>query len=148
MNAVTGFSAVPPFARGLVRDLRVRWALEEAGLPFEDTPIDFADKTSEAFRRKNPFGLVPVFEVDGRPTFESGAILLQLAEDSEALMPRDAQGRADTIMWMFAALSTVEPPVNNLSVLDLQQAAEPWAAAARPGGGRSSRSSSPSAWRI
>jgi glutathione S-transferase len=133
MNAVTGFRVVPTFAYGLVRDLRVRWALEEAGFPFDSTPIDFADKMSEAFRRKNPFGLVPVFEADGRATFESGAILLQLAEQSDALMPTDRQGRADTIMWMFAALSTVEPPVNNLSVMDLQQAGEPWVALARPG---------------
>ena len=95
MNAVTGFRSVPPFAYGLVRDLRVRWALEEAGIAFESTPIDFADKTSDAFRQKNPFGLVPVFEADGRATFESGAILLQLAEESEVLMPTDKQGRAD-----------------------------------------------------
>lgn len=133
MNAVTGFRSVPTFAYGLVRDLRVLWALEEAGLPFEATPIDFADKTSEAFRRKNPFGLVPVFEADGQATFESGAILLQLAERSEALMPTDRQGRADTIMWMFAALSTIEPPVNNLSVMDLQHVGEPWVALRRPG---------------
>ena len=133
MNAVTGFRSVPTFAHGLVRDLRVRWALEEAGIPFASTPIDFEDRMSDAFRRKNPFGLVPVFEADGRAMFESGAILLQLAEKSEVLMPKDRQGRADTIMWMFAALSTIEPPVNNLSVMDLQQAGEPWVALQRPG---------------
>ena len=133
MGAVTGFRVVPPFAHGLVRDLRVRWALEEAGIPFTDTSIDFADKNSESFRRKNPFGLVPVFESDGRVTFESGAILLQIAEQSDRLMPTDKQGRADTLMWMFAALSTIEPPVNELSVLDLQQAGEPWGPLRRPG---------------
>ena len=124
---------MPPFAYGLVRDLRVRWALEEAGIPFDSTPIDFAEKSSDAFRQKNPFGLVPVFESDGRATFESGAIVLQLAEESEALMPTEKQGRDETIMWMFAALSTVEPPVNNLSVMDLQHVGEPWVALRRPG---------------
>jgi glutathione S-transferase len=129
---VTGFRWAPPFAQGLVRDLRVRWALEEAGLPYEISLIDLGEKDSDAYRRKHPFGLVPAFEADGRGLFESGAILHQIAEASEALMPEDRQGRADTVTWMFAALNTVEPPVNNLSVMDLQHGEEEWAKLRRP----------------
>jgi glutathione S-transferase len=130
---VTGFRTVPPFARGLVRDLRVRWALNEAGLPYDALVIDFSEKNSEGHRRKHPFGLVPVFEADGRGMFESGAILYRLAEASPALMPEDRDGRADTLSWMFAALNTLELPVNELSVLDLQHADEDWAKLRRPG---------------
>ncbi len=129
---VTGFRWVPPFAQGLVRDLRVRWALQEAGLPYEVSPIDFGDKNSDVYRRKSPFGLVPAFEANGRSLFESGGILHQIAEVSEVLMPEDRQGRTDTVTWMFAALNTVEPPVNNLSVLDFQHREEQWAKLRRP----------------
>jgi glutathione S-transferase len=130
---VTGFRVVPTFAQGLVRDLRVRWALEEAGLPYEADLIALEDKDSDAYRRKQPFGLVPAFEADGMGLFESGAIVHLIAEESEALMPADRYGRAKTLTWMFAALNTVEPPVNNLSVLDLQQSQEEWAKLRRPG---------------
>lgn len=129
---VTGFSWGPPFAQGLVRDLRVRWALGEAGLPYEVSLIDFSDKDSDAYRRKHPFGLVPAVEADGRWLFESGAILHRIAETSEALMPEDRQGRGDTVTWMFAALNTVEPAVNALSVMDLQHNEEQWAEMRRP----------------
>jgi glutathione S-transferase len=130
---VTGFRWAPSFAQGLVRDLRVRWALEEAGLPYEVSLIDIGDRHSDAYRRKHPFGMVPAFEADGIGLFESGAILHQIATDSEALMPADRRGRADTVTWMFAALNTVEPPVQTLSVMDLQHSEEPWVKLARPG---------------
>ena len=130
---VTGFRRVPPFAEGLVRDLRVRWALNEAGLPYDAVVVDVSERHSEGHRRNHPFGLVPVFEADGRKMFESGAILYRLAEASPALMPEDRDGRGDTLVWMFAALNTVEPPVNELSVLDLQHADEEWAKLRRPG---------------
>ncbi|WP_437972486.1 glutathione S-transferase family protein [Sorangium sp. So ce260] len=130
---VTGFRWVPPFAQGLVRDLRVRWALEEAGLPYEVRLIDLGERNSQAYRQKHPFGMVPTFEADGRGLFESGAIVHHIAADCEALMPADRHGRASTVTWMFAALNTVEPPIQNLSVMDLQQSEEQWAKLRRPG---------------
>ncbi|QNA84696.1 glutathione S-transferase family protein [Sphingomonas sp. So64.6b] len=130
---VTGFRWVPLFAQGLVRDLRVRWALEEAGLRYEAQSIELGQKDSPEYRRQQPFGLVPAFEADGRQLFESGAIVHQIAMESEALMPPDPAGRADTLAWMFAALNTVEPPIQNLSVMDLQQNHEPWVKLRRPG---------------
>lgn len=129
---VTGFRWAPPFAQGLVRDLRVRWALEEAALPYEVSLIDVSELSSPEYRSKQPFGQVPAFEVDGHPLFESGAIVHHIAQASEALMPTDADGRADTVTWMFAALNTVEPPVNNLSVMDLQHREKEWAISRRP----------------
>ncbi|MBA3667449.1 MAG: glutathione S-transferase family protein [Sphingomonas sp.] len=129
---VTGFRWAPPFAQGLVRDLRVRWALEEAGLPYKAEVIDVEDRNSDAYRAKHPFGMVPSFEANGRGLFESGAIVHQIAESSEALMPADRDGRADTVTWIFAALNTVEPPVNSLSVMDLQHSEEPWVKLGRP----------------
>ncbi len=129
---VTGFRWAPPFAQGLVRDLRVRWALEEAGLPYEVGVIDLDERNSEAYRRKQPFGMVPVFESGGRGMFESGAIVHQIATRSEVLMPADAAGRADTLAWMFAALNTIEPPVFGLFAIDLLHGQEQWAKLRRP----------------
>ena len=130
---VTGFRWAPPFAQGLVRDLRVRWALEEAGLSYEARLINFGDLNSHAYRQKHPFGMVPAFEADGRGLFESGAIVHHIAADSEALMPADRYERANTVTWMFAALNTVEPPIQNLTLIDLQQSEEQWAKLRRPG---------------
>jgi len=130
---VSGFRWAPPFAQGLVRDLRVRWALEEAGLPYETQLIDFKDLNSDSYRQKQPFGMVPVFEADVRGLFESGAIVHYIAVDSEALMPDDRHGRAHTVTWMFAALNTVEPPIQNLSAMDLQHCEEEWVKLRRPG---------------
>ncbi|WP_437939331.1 glutathione S-transferase family protein [Sorangium sp. So ce341] len=131
--AVTGFRWAPPFAQGLVRDLRVRWALEEAGLPYEVRLLDRGDLSSHAYRQKHPFGMVPAFEAEGRWLFESGAIVHHIAAESEALMPADRHGRASTVTWMFAALNTVEPPIQNLFVMDVLQSEEQWAKLRRPG---------------
>ena len=128
---VTAFRTVPPFAHGLVRDVRVRWALEEAGLPYEADAVE--DRTSAAYRQKQPFGMVPAFEADGMELFESGAILHLIAEESEALMPADRPGHAKTLAWMFAALNTVEPPIWNLFLMDTQYVEEPWVELRRPG---------------
>lgn len=128
---VTAFRSVPPFAHGLVRDLRVRWALEEAGLAYEADAVE--DRTSADYRRKQPFGMVPAFEADGMELFESGAILHLIAGESEALMPTDRSGRAKTLAWMFAALNTVEPPIWNLFLMDTQYAEEPWVKLRRAG---------------
>lgn len=130
---VTAFKWVPPFAQGLVRDLRVRWALEEAGLPYEERLIGQEDQNTKAYREQQPFGQVPVYEEDGLVLFESGAILLHIAERSEALMPSDANGRERARAWVFAALNSIEPPVQNLVSIDLFYSNEEWAKLRRPG---------------
>ena len=132
MIRVSAFRWVPPFARGLVRDLRVRWALEEAGLPYEERLIGPEDQTSDSYRRLQPFGQVPAYEEDGLVLFESGAIVLHVAERSEALMPADRNARARVTAWMFAALNTMEPRIQNLVELDLFHAEEEWAKLRRP----------------
>jgi glutathione S-transferase len=119
---VSAYRWVPPFAQGLVRDLRVRWALEEAGIAYDTRLIAVADNKSEAHLRLQPFGQVPTFEDGDLAMFESGAIVLHLAEQSEALMPADPAGRVQTRSWMFAALSSVEPPIAMLNAIDTMPA--------------------------
>jgi glutathione S-transferase len=130
--AVWGFRWAPPFAQGLVRDLRVRWALHEAGLPYETKLIGVDERTSAAHRQRHPFGMVPVFEADGRPLIESGAIVYAIAKRSTALMPDDEAGRDETLAWMFAALNTVDVPVQDLFDIDVLHSSETWAPLRRP----------------
>jgi glutathione S-transferase len=112
MIEISAYKWVPPFAQGLVRDLRVRWALEEAGLPYKVKLIALGPEQGSAeYRALQPFGQVPAFREDGLTLFESGAIVLHIAEKSDALMPRDAKAREETIAWLFAALNTVEMPI-------------------------------------
>ncbi len=113
MLKVYGFSRVNEFARGNTRDLRVLWALEEMGLPFEIVGMDHPnhDLDSDAFRAKNPFGQIPVIDDDGVVVTESGAILVYLARKSGKLMPRDLAGEAQVLRWSLAALCSVEVPV-------------------------------------
>ena len=132
MIKVSAFQWVPPFARGLVRDLRVRWALEEAGLPYQARLIGPDDQKSESYRAMQPFGQVPAFEENNLVLFESGAILLHIAERSDVLMPPDSKARARTTAWMFAALNSVEPHIQNLTAIDLFHAEEDWAKQRRP----------------
>jgi len=132
MITLTAFRSVPPFARGLVRDFRVRWALEEARIPYRERLIGPEDLATAAYRALQPFGQVPAIETDELELFESGAIVLHIAERSETLMPSDANRRARTIAWMFAALNSVEPPIQELGRLDLFHAGEAWAALRRP----------------
>jgi glutathione S-transferase len=129
---ISAFRTVPPFARGLVRDLRVRWALEEVGLPYQTRLLGPDDQASPNYRALQPFGQVPTFEENGLALFESGAIVLHIAERSEALMPADAAGRARMTTWMFAALNSIEPHILNLVALDVFHAAEEWAKQRRP----------------
>ena len=133
MIAITAFQWVPPFAQGVVKDLRVRWALEEAGLPYEQRLLALGDGDAPGYRQIQPWGQVPVMQDGDLTLFESGAIVLRIAERSEALCPRDDAGRAKAIQWMFAALSSVEPSVANLVAIDLFHADEAWAKARRPG---------------
>ncbi|HEY0138643.1 MAG TPA: glutathione S-transferase family protein [Nannocystis sp.] len=130
---VSAFRWVPPFAQGVVRDMRVRWALEEAGVAYSARLLDVGENKSSDYRQLQPFGQVPVYEDGELVLFESGAIVLHIAERSPALMPEDAEGRARTRMWIFAALNTLEPSVQNLAELDLFNASETWAKLRRPG---------------
>jgi glutathione S-transferase len=123
---------VPPFAQVQVRDLRVRWALEEAGIAYEERLIRPGDQKSEGYRSLQPFGQVPTYEEDGLVLFESGAIVLHIAERSDALMPSDPSSRARSKTWMFAALNTMEPRIQNLAEIDLFHANEEWAKLRRP----------------
>lgn len=132
MITVTAFKWVPPFARGLVRDLRVRWALEEAGLRYQTRLIDQNDQASAEYRAKQPFGQVPVYEEDDLVLFESGAIVLHIAERSEALLPADPKARARAKAWLFAALNSIEVRVHPLVEIDLFAAGEEWATLRRP----------------
>lgn len=134
MITITAFSWVPPFAQGLVRDLRARWALEEAGAPYATKLIANGGQDAPEFRKLQPWGQVPVMEDDGLVLFESGAIVQYIAEKtgSETLLPRDAAGRAKAIQWMFAAMNSVEPHVGNLGNIDLFHADQEWAKLRRP----------------
>ena len=109
MITITAYKWVPPAVRGLVRDFRVRWACEEAGVPYKTKLIDFVEAKSDGYRAAwQPFGQVPAAEIDGISVFESGAIVLAIAEHSEALLPKEPQARLRAITWLFAALNTVE----------------------------------------
>lgn len=113
MLKVYGFARVNPFAHGNTRDLRVLWALEEMGLPYEIVGMDHPnhDLEREDFRAKNPFGQIPVLDDDGVVVTESGAIVLYLARKSGELMPRDLAGEAQVLRWSLAALNSVEVPL-------------------------------------
>lgn len=132
MPTVTAFQWVPPFAEGLVRDLRVRWALEETGLAYEDRLLGFEDTATPEYRAWQPFGQVPAYRDRTVEMFESGAIVLWIAQSSDQLMPADPAGRAMVMTWMFAALNSVEPSVSELSGIDLFHADEAWTRERRP----------------
>jgi len=120
---VSAYRWVPPFAQGLVRDLRVRWALEEAGMLYEERLLDFRSKP-DGYRKLQPFGQVPTFEEDGLVLFETGAIVLHIAERSTLLLPPDPSARARATSWMFAALNSVEPSIMSLIQIDLKFAGD------------------------
>jgi glutathione S-transferase len=132
MITLSAFSWVPPVAQGLVRDLRVRWALEEAGWPYEERLVDLQSKNSPEYRKLQPFGQVPAFEEDGLVLFESGSIVLHIAERSAALMPADERARARVRTWIFAALNSIEQHIQNLTEIDLFNADKAWAKERRP----------------
>jgi glutathione S-transferase len=116
-----------------VRDLRPRWALEEAGLPYRTRLLEQGDQDKAEYRALQPFGQVPIFEEDGLALFESGAIVLHIGERSEALLPKDAGARARATQWLIAALNSIEPFVMNVAVLEAFYAGEEWARLRRPG---------------
>jgi len=121
---ISAFAWVPSFAQGLVRDLRVRWALEEAGLNYEERLLRLGDNTNASYLRLQPFGQIPAYEEGNLILFESGAIVLHIAERCEKLLPSDLKSAARAKAWMFAALNTVEPPVVFLNQLQQVNSAE------------------------
>jgi glutathione S-transferase len=129
---LTAFRWVPQFAQGYVRDLRIRWALEEAGLPHEVTLIDPQIQASASYRDWQPFGQVPAYRDEAVEMFESGAIVLHLSERSEALAPRDPAGRARVTTWVIAALNSIEPHVQTYVNLDTFYGGEAWIEGRRP----------------
>jgi glutathione S-transferase len=133
MITVSAFKWVPDFAKGQVRDLRVRWALEEAGLPYRTRLLEQGDQEKPEYRVLQPFGQVPIFEEDGFVLFESGAIVLHIGERSETLLPNDAGARARATQWLIAALNSVEPFLLNVALIDLFYVNEEWAKLRRPG---------------
>jgi glutathione S-transferase len=133
MITISAFNNVPDFAKGLVRDVRVRWALEEAGLPYKTRLLGQGDQDKPDYRLLQPFGQVPIFEEDGLVLFESGAIILQIAQRSETLLPKDPAGRARATQWLIAALNSVEPSIVTLFSIDFFYADEDWAKLRRPG---------------
>ena len=132
MITISAFKMVPPFAQGVVRDLRVRWALEETGLCYEARFIDPAIQASPEYRALQPFGQVPSFEEDGLKLFETGAILLHVASRSDALLPTDPTRRARAIAWVFAALNSMEPSIQQLAEIDFFYPGQEWTKAHRP----------------
>src|SRR5256885_7110021 len=133
MIMISAFKWVPEFAQGQVRDLRARWALEEAGLAYKTRLLEQGDQDKPEYRALQPFGQVPIFEEDGEVLFETGAIVLHIGERSETLLPKDAGGRARATQWLIAALNSIEPHIMNLAVLDLFYADQEWAKLRRPG---------------
>jgi len=133
MITISAFKSVPDFAKGQVRDLRVRWALEEAGLPYRTHLLEQGDQDRPDYRALQPFGQVPIFDEDGFVLFESGAIVLYVGERSEALLPKEPRARARATQWLTAALNSIEPFVMNVAVIDLFYANEEWAKLRRPG---------------
>ena len=133
MITVSAFKWVPDFAKGYVRDLRVRWALEEAGLPYRTRLLEQGDQDKEDYRALQPFGQVPIFEEDGLSLFESGAIVLHIGERSEALLPKDPAARVRATQWLIAALNSIEPFMSNVALIDIFYKDEEWAKLRRPG---------------
>jgi len=133
MITISAFRSVPPFARGQVRDLRVRWALEEAGLPYKTRLLEQGDQDKPEYRKLQPFGQVPILEEDGVVLFETGAIVLHIGERCETLLPKDQAARARATQWLIAALNSIEPFVMNVAVIDLFHADQEWAKLRRPG---------------
>lgn len=123
---ITAFECSPDRGRGLARDMRVRWALEEAGWPYEVRLVSFKEMKEPAHLALHPFGQIPTYEDGDLVLFETGSIILHIAEQDANLLPKAAKPRARAITWMFAALNTVEPPILDREVTWLTERAEPW----------------------
>jgi len=129
---ITAFERSPDRGRGLARDMRVRWALEEVGQPYDVRLVSFAAMKQPAHLALHPFGQIPTFEDGDLALFESGAIVLHLAERHAGLLPLEANARSRAIAWMFAALNTLEPPIVELGMALLFERDKSWYAARLP----------------
>ena len=123
---ITAFEASPDRGQGLARDTRVRWALEEVGQPYEVRLVSFKQMKEPAHLALHPFGQIPTYEEGDLALFETGSILFHIAQRHPGLLPDDANARARAITWMFAALSTVEPPILELANARLIERDKPW----------------------
>lgn len=129
---ITAFESSPDHGRGLARDMGVRWALEEAGQPYEVRFLSFAALREPEHLALHPFGQIPTYEDGDVALFESGSIIFHIADRHPGLLPENLAARARAITWMFAALSTVEPPIVELSMARLFEADQPWSAQRMP----------------
>jgi glutathione S-transferase len=129
---ITAFERSPDGGRGLARDTRVRWALEEVGQPYEVRPVSFRAMKEPAHLALHPFGQIPTYEEGDLALFETGSIVFHLARRHAGLLPDDANARARAITWLFAALNTVEPPILELGTAKLLEGDKPWTAARLP----------------
>src|SRR5437868_15709 len=129
---ITAFERSPDRGRGLARDMRVRWALEEVGQAYEVRLVSFSGMKQPAHLALSPFGQIPTYEEGDLALFESGAIVFHIAERHPGLLPADENARARAVTWMFAALSTVEPPIVERSAALLLERKEPWFEARLP----------------
>jgi len=125
-STITAFESSPDRGRGLARDMRVRWALEEVGQPYDVRLVAFSEMKKPAHRALHPFGQIPTYEAGDLALFESGSIVLHIAERHAGLLPDDANARARAITWMFAALGTVEPPIVDLEIARLVERDKTW----------------------
>jgi glutathione S-transferase len=123
---ITAFERSPDRGRGLARDMRVRWALEEVGQPYDVRLLSFKAMKEPAHLAVQPFGQIPTYEEGDLALFESGAIVLHIAERHAGLLPEDTNARARAIAWMFAALNTIEPPIVDREVARFLEGAQPW----------------------
>lgn len=123
---ITAFERSPDRGNGLARDMRVRWALEEVGQPYDVRLVSFKAMKQPAHLALQPFGQIPTFEDGDLALFESGAIVLHIAEQHTGLLPKEANARARAIMWMFAALNTLEPPIFDRSLVKILERDKPW----------------------
>lgn len=123
---ITAFERSPDGGKGLARDTRVRWALEEVGQPYEVRLVSFRAMKEPAHRELHPFGQIPTYEEGDLVLFETGAIVFHIAEHHAGLLPDDANARARAITWMFAALSTMEPPIVDCEIARLLERDETW----------------------
>jgi glutathione S-transferase len=123
---ITAFERSPDGGKGLARDMRVRWALEEVGQPYEVRLVSFGAMKEPAHRALHPFGQIPTYEEGDLALFESGAIVFHIAERHAGLLPDDANARARAITWMFAALNTVEPPILDLQTTRFLEGDKTW----------------------
>ena len=123
---ITAFERSPDGGKGLARDTRIRWALEEVGQPYGVQPVSFRALKEPAHLARHPFGQIPTYQDGDLVLFETGSIVLHLAERHAGLLPTDADARARAITWIFAALNTVEPPILELATARLLEADRPW----------------------